>query len=184
MPIPRFDANSVLPPHLGDPCEPTQLSPYPCTPLELCQRFATSPERRQILDGLLRFRELLGQAGFASGFQGLDGSFLEDVEARESRPPADLDVVTFFMSPDPAFASKVAAKFPILTDPKSVKSQYKLDHSFVNMAYNPINTVEQTRYWFGLFSHRRDGIWKGMLRMDLNTTPDDANAGNYLRSLP
>jgi hypothetical protein len=134
VPIPNFDANLVLPPHLGDPRELAQLSPYPCTPLELCQQFATSPERRQILDGLLRFRGLLGQAGFATGFQWFDGSFLENIEAREARPPVDLDVVTFFIPHDPAFGAQVAANFPVLTDRNAVKAQYRLDHFFVNMA--------------------------------------------------
>jgi hypothetical protein len=40
-----------------------------------------------------------------------------------------------------------------------------------------------TRYWIGLFSHRRDGIWKGMLRMELNTAADDIAAGDFLRGL-
>jgi hypothetical protein len=34
-----------------------------------------------------------------------------------------------------------------------------------------------TRYWFGLFSHRRsDGIWKGMLQVRLEDVADDAAA--------
>jgi hypothetical protein len=78
MPIPAF-ANDVLPPHTGDPRRREQLSPFPCTTTELCQRFATTPERLAILDGFPRFRELLAQAGFVSGFQWVDGSFLENI---------------------------------------------------------------------------------------------------------
>ena len=48
-PIPVFDHNLVLPPHLGDPVDRAQLSPYPCTTLDLCQRLGTTPERRAII---------------------------------------------------------------------------------------------------------------------------------------
>lgn len=95
MPIPAFVANDVLPPHSGDPRRREQLSPFPCATMELCQRFATSPDRLGILQGFLRFRELLTQAGILSGFQWIDVSFLENIEAEENRPPNDLDVVTF-----------------------------------------------------------------------------------------
>ena len=56
-PIPVFDHNLVLPPHLGDPVDRSQLSPYPCTTLNLCQRLGTTAERRAILGKFLDFRE-------------------------------------------------------------------------------------------------------------------------------
>jgi len=135
------------------------------------------------LDGFLRFQQLLIDAGFANTFQWIDGSFLEDVEAREGRAPADIDVVTFFVSPDAAFTARVLSAQPILADHGRVKTQFLIDHYFVDLSYNPIFTVESVRYWTGLFSHRRDGIWKGMLRIDLNPT-DYTAARDFLRSLP
>ena len=93
-PIPPFDHNLVLPPNLGNPTNPAHLSPYPCTTLDLCERLATTPHRRGILGQFLDFRERLTTEGLINGFQWLDGSFLEDIEVRESRPPKDLDVVT------------------------------------------------------------------------------------------
>src|SRR5882672_7829456 len=96
MPIPPFDLDSVLPPHLGDPTEPDEISPYPCTTLELCQRFSTSPERIEILKGFLHLRAELRRPGMAEGIQWLDGSFFEDIENSEGRSPNDIDVVTFF----------------------------------------------------------------------------------------
>ena len=93
-PIPTFDHNLVLPPHLGDPTQPAHLSPCPCTILDLCERLGTTPERRVILKRFLDFRERLRTEGLTNGFQWLDGSFLEDIAVRESRPPRDLDVVT------------------------------------------------------------------------------------------
>ncbi len=71
MPIPPFDSLlNVLPPHLGTQGMVSHLSPYDCTILELCNRFASSPARRTILEGLLNLRaELfaLGIQGFQSG---------------------------------------------------------------------------------------------------------------------
>lgn len=184
MVIPNFDSNLVLPPHLGNPTQPHQLSPYPCTALELCQRFGTTSERRQLLEGFLKFRTLLSAVGFATGFQWLDGSFLEDVETREDRAPQDLDVVTFYMPPDQKFNQQVAQSYPDIWNLHEIKAKYHLDHYWVDIAYNPMLTVEQTRYWIGLFSHRRDGIWKGMLRIELNTSTEDDTAKNFLRSPP
>lgn len=57
-PIPDFDHNLVLPPHLGSPTVPDQLSPYPCSTVDLCEKLATGPERREILGKFLDFRDL------------------------------------------------------------------------------------------------------------------------------
>ena len=184
MPIPAFDANNVLPPHAGDPRRREQLSPFPCTTTELCQRFATTPERLIILDGFLRFRALLTQAGFIGGFQWVDGSFLENIEAEANRPPNDLDVVTFYLPPDAGFNARVATSYPLLTDQGQIHKTYRLDHYFLDMACHPVLTVEGTRYWSLLFSHRRDGIWKGMVRVDLNTPAADTNARALLPGMP
>src|ERR1035438_415874 len=78
MPVPDFDHNGVLPPHLGMPTERTQLSPYPAVSLEICAKLGTSPERRTILRGWLGLRTALRSLGFATGFQWVVGSFLED----------------------------------------------------------------------------------------------------------
>src|SRR5688500_6764702 len=75
VPIPPFDSNLVLPPHLGDPTQHSQLTPYPCTTLEVCQRFATSPERILILQGFLTFRRLANFVGVRRGFNGWTGAF-------------------------------------------------------------------------------------------------------------
>ncbi len=74
-------------------------SPYVVTAGELVQRFAINASRCVILDGLLRYRAELRELGFVGGFQWLDGSFVEDVEAREDRAPKDIDVVTFAHPP-------------------------------------------------------------------------------------
>lgn len=179
-PIPDFDHNLVLPPHLGDPVDRGQLSPYPCTTADLCQRLGTTPERRAILGKFLDFRERLRAEGLTNGFQWLDGSFLEDVETRENRAPRDLDVVTVFWGYDVPFMTGVMARFPEFASPAHAKASFSLDHYPFDAGFSPTLTLEQTRYWILLFSHNRQGVWKGMLKMDLNTPAEDAAARQEL----
>jgi hypothetical protein len=47
----------------------------------------------------------------------------------------------------------------------------------VNLTTSPEWLVTQTRYWYGLFSHRRgDALWKGMLQLPLESDDDAATA--------
>lgn len=180
MPIPPFDHNLVTPPHSGDPTLIGDLSPYPSTTLELCQQFGTSPERRNILSGFLDFREQLTSKGLTTGFQWLDGSFLEDVETREGRPPKDLDVVTVYWGYSLAFQQQVTANLPEFADPSLAKVNFFLDHYPFDAGHRPETTVELARYWISLFSHNRLAVWKGMLRVELNTAADDSAAREEL----
>jgi hypothetical protein len=185
MPIPAFDRIlNILPPHLGNPALPGHLSPYPCTSAELCSQFAFSPARKAILDGFLRLRKELHTLGI-QGFQWLDGSFLEDIEAQEHRDPMDIDVVTFVAQPgDPVSLHSLLALRPDLLDRTMAKSSYQVDHFLLPLGSKAEAVVEQTRYWYGLFSHRRDRVWKGMLRIDLKTQADDDPAWQVLGSKP
>jgi len=175
-PIPSFDHNLVLPPHLGNPVDRSQLSPYPCTTLDLCQRFGTSDERRLILGRFLDFRERLATESLDRGFHWLDGSFLEDVETSEGHAPRDLDAVTVFWGYDHAFLTRLADSFPEFASPRLAKANFQLDHYPFDAGYDPQITLEQTRYWILLFSHNRLGVWKGMLRIEINTPAEDAAA--------
>lgn len=180
MPIPPFDLNSVLPPHLGNPTKLEQVSPYRTTTVELVQRFATSPERVKILSGLLGLRKALRDRGMIEGFQLLDGSFLEDVEKAESRAPNDIDVATFFWNLSQDQISALINAVPDIRNHDQVKTHFLVDHYLVNASAAPNIVVEMSQYWYGLFSHRRDNLWKGMLRIELNTPEDDLKAGAYL----
>lgn len=181
--IPAFDHNFVLPPHLGNPTALDQISPYKCTTLDLCKTFAISADRIEILKGFLRFREQLTKLGLVNGFQWLDGSFLEDVETRENRPPNDLDMVTVYWGYNLAFQQQLIVDFPDFVDVRLSKSNYKLDHYPFDAQHSPINTVEYTRYWIQLFSHNRDAVWKGMLHVELNTPNEDQEALIFLNSI-
>lgn len=181
--IPNFDHNNVIPPHLGNPTQTQHLSPYPCTTLELCQTFATSKERIEILQGLLSFRQKMNELGIIQGFQWLDGSFTENIEVSEQRAPRDIDVVTFFGGISLEQQEDVAENFVEFVNSQTAKNTYKVDHYPVDYCYSPDVTVELTRYWIQLFSHNRLGVWKGLLRLELNTPDIDAASFEYLKEI-
>lgn len=167
MPIPSFDGIlNILPPHLGKDGRVEDLSPYRCTMPEVCERFATSQRRVQILRGVLGLRERLRGMAPDDGFQWIDGSFVEDIEVQENRDPGDADVVTFCRVDH-------ATLDPQLLDRKHTKATYHVDHFLVPLNAHPVSLVDQTKYWYGLFSHRRDRTWKGMLQVALSKTDDD-----------
>lgn len=181
--IPDFNHSYVLPPYLGDsPTQAAQSSPYETTPLELVQRLGHTTTRRRLLSGLLRYRKDLRALGFSEGFQWLDGSFVEDVESGQARPPGDIDVVTFATTPGGMLPSTVGAlpqTHAHLFDPAKAKAQYGCDAYLVRLDGSPDRLVRRTAYYFGLFSHRRsDNVWKGMLAMPLRA--DDEAALAYL----
>lgn len=161
----------------------TDLSPYSCNSLELCQKFATTKERVEILQGLIAFRYKMTINGITEGFQWLDGSFIENIEITEKRPPRDLDLVTFFggLSIDEQVAKK--GDFIEFFNPTIAKNNYKLDHYPVDYCFRPDVTVEMTRYWIQLFTHNRLGVWKGILRLELNTTDIDKEASDFLNAI-
>lgn len=103
MPIPDFDHNNVIPPHLGNPTEPDKISPYKADILEFCHKFATSPQRIEILKGFVNFRLEANKNGILCGFQWVDGSFSEDIEKSEQRAPNDIDVVSFISNVSPKY---------------------------------------------------------------------------------
>lgn len=178
--IPDFNHNYVIPPHLGNPTLPEHLSPYKCSTLELCNRFGTSTERVIILRGLLEFRQRMTNLGIVQGFQWLDGSFTENIEKSEKRPPNDLDLVTFYGGLTNDIQEKISDNFIEFANPVKAKETYKLDHYPVDFTFKPDVTVEMTRYWIQLFTHNRRGVWKGILRLELDTTDIDKLALKYL----
>lgn len=181
--IPNFDHNHVLPPHRGNPTVISDLSPFHCTTLELCQKFATSPERIEILNNFLQFRTSLRNEGLLNAVQWLDGSFLEDIEKSENRPPKDLDIVTIYWGYSIAFQQSLLLKIPEFADPALSKTNLKLDHYPFDAGIAPMRTVVISRYRSQLFSHNRNGVWKGMLAINLNTSQDDIDAIDHLKKL-
>lgn len=180
--IPAFTASGALPPFLGgDPAVQAKMSPYRTTLVKLVDRFATSNARKNILKGYLDHRAALINLGI-TGFQWLDGSFLEHIETLENRPPGDIDIVTFVWRPAPYINDHAAWRAVInanmqLFNPAQAKIAFRTDPYFVETQHHPAALIQQTTYWFGLFSHRRvTSLWKGMLTIPLDTTQDDAAA--------
>jgi hypothetical protein len=179
--VPDFTISGVLPPFLGTtPVIPAAMSPYPTSLVQIAGKICGTDQRKAILRGLLAYRQRLAGIGLQLGVQWLSGSFLEDIETLESRDPRDVDVVTFFHRPAGATADADWFAFInanlALFEPAQVKAAFQCDSYFVDMNLPPIFIVSQTRYWYGLFSHNRGGLWKGMLQIPLHLTADDAAA--------
>ena len=180
--IPTFTISGVLPPFLGPtPAAASALmSPYPTSLVKIIERFGKSPARVRILQGLMAYRKALASIGLTDGFQWLGGSFLEDIERLERRDPRDLDITTFCRRPplyrDDQGWENFAKQHIDLFWPRSTRITYRCHCSFVDLDTTPDNIVSHTRYWFGLFSHRRSGVWKGMLQIPLAPSQDDDDA--------
>lgn len=173
--IPTWNAQGVLPPI--NPASPISddRSPYVVSLTEIILRYATSPERNAILDGFLNFRSELHAVGLTSGFQWLDGSFLEHIEIIDSRPPNDIDIVTFYLLQNGATQKDISASNPRLFYPKHTKEDHRVDAYFQQLntaSLEPL--VKKTIYWYSLWSHRRNAMWKGYLQVDLAPSEDAA----------
>ena len=178
--IPEWSTLGLLPP--TDPADPSSVerSPYPVALLDVVLRFATSPERCKVLKGFLDYRAALHGMGLVSGFQWLDGSFTEQVETLERRPPKDIDVVTFVHTPDDFDPSD--EQIGVL-DHDAAKARFLVDSYFVEINQEPPEVlVERSAYWYSMWSHRRNQAWKGYLQIDLNPE-HDADAREHLTLL-
>jgi hypothetical protein len=177
--IPAMTASMVLPPFTGESAvDRASTAPYETSMGELVERFGISAERVVILRGLLSFRRRLLGLGIDQGWQWVDGSFVEEVEQTRGRPPADVDVVTFFKYDGDNDAKRdLVMSNEDLFWPARAKHLYKCDAYFVDLGSSPELLVDDTRYWFGLFSHQRaTNLWKGMLKIALRSDDDVAEA--------
>jgi len=150
-------------------------SPYDVGLSEIVESFATSQERAEILAGFLDYREALHNAGIAQGFQWLDGSFVENIEDTDGRPPNDIDIVTFFELPQGHSQQSFLTSHGDLFNPTLTKQSFKVDaYPFVLNQQMTERMVRQTAYWYSMWSHRRDGVWKGFAQVSLNSAGDGA----------
>jgi len=186
--IPANNHDGVLPPFLpgATPTNAGSMAPYQADMMEVAQRFGGSSERIEILRGLIKYREALGSIGIDSGFQWLDGSFVEDCERVRGRAPKDVDLVTFAPRPDGYHDSakwrRLVHDRHDLFDPRRTKELFKCDAYFIDLNIRPLRLVDVTRFWFGLFSHQRESyLWKGLIQIPLTGTDHEVvqllNAG-------
>ena len=60
-----------------------------------------------------------------------------------------------------------------------MKADYHVDACFVQLSTTaPELLVAQSTYWNSLWSHRRNGQWKGYLRVDLAPADEQAARAN------
>lgn len=150
-------------------------SPYRVSLQQLVTTFAISSERATILRGFLDYRAALHAAGIIVGFQWVDGSFVENIEALEGREPNDMDVVTFCAVPEEEYA--------YLFNNPTVKTDFHVDAYHCSIDLPLISErVQLIAYWYSMFAHRRDGLWKGFVAVDLSPfeDPDARTALNEL----
>lgn len=125
--------------------------------------------------GFLAMRAELRNLGFTIDRQWIDGSFCENIEASEGRQPEDIDVMSFLSHP----TENDAAAFNVLLDanihlfdPSQSKVRFRCDHYAMSA---DAMSIEQLCYWNAVFSHRRNGLWKGYLQIpDEGQAADDA----------
>ena len=145
---------------------------------EIIRRFAINEERAVVLIGFLDYREALYNVGIDNGFQWIDGSFAEHIEASESRSPSDIDVVTFYRPPESSGNEHLK-----LFDSDKTSLTYKVDAHGVTLG-EPMTDVlvDYVAYWQHVWTHRLDGTQKGMVEVPLNPQ-DDPQARQNLDSL-
>lgn len=173
--IPSWTAEGILPPIAeNEPGHSFHRSPYHMNITSLCEHFGRSSERARILEGFLAYRKKLHSLGLTTGFQWINGSFVEDVERIEERPPQDIDVVTFAELSDGMNQRSLINAEPNLFEPDHTQAKYYVDayYLFLNEPLTR-SKVKSISYWYSMWSHRRDGQWKGFLQIDLTPVENE-----------
>ena len=146
---------------------------------ELIERFGYTADRRKIIEGLLDLRKELFSLGFG-GFQWIDGSFVTKVESIKNSSPNDADVVTWAYHPDGQNVRSVIMSKPYLCNPQIAKQKFKIDHYMIPLYNDALTLIQYATYWYGLFSHTRERIWKGIVAVALDSLENDNAARNIL----
>jgi hypothetical protein len=172
--FPFWNSMGILPPikpeMLGNSME---RSPYQITLSDFFNYFTLSQERVKILEGFLVFRAELHKLGITHGFQWLNGSFLENIELLEGRSPRDLDVVTFYQPPAGETQQSLTQKNESIFSPVYLKSTFAIDGYFFMLGHHvPAEEIKKITYWYSMWSHRRNGLWKGFVQIDLDLSHD------------
>ncbi len=177
--IPPWTRQGVIPPMDATNPASAVRAPYQTTVTQVVERFATSERRCEILQGFLDHRSLMHHAGIAQGFQWLNGSFMENVELTDNRPPNDMDVVTYASWSQATEASLTPEQVRGLTDNPWIKRNYLVDFYLISLSDPAESLIEISAYWYSMWSHRRSMQWKGFLSVRLE--PDhDAHARDML----
>ena len=85
--------------------------------------------------------------------------------------------MTYFHLPDGETQRSLFAKVGKLLSNAHVKTTYSVDaYPFVLGEPSAARHVKQISYWYSMWSHRRDGMWKGFIQVDLDPQEDLAAA--------
>ncbi|MBL1148258.1 MAG: hypothetical protein HND56_01485 [Pseudomonadota bacterium] len=177
--IPSFNESGLIPPFLGEDATTIQ-SPYKTTIQDLVTCFAISAERISILIGFLELRKVLNKCGINNGFMWVDGSFCENIELIQNRPPNDIDIIAFLHLPDEYVnnSNELLTNLldnglvvldvdgnPTLAD---LKEKYHCDFYTQELNSPPEMLIDRASYWVQLFSHQRKTHQrKGMLQVPI-----------------
>jgi hypothetical protein len=174
--IPLWNHQGIIPPiNENDPTS-HERAPYQVNVQQVVERFSTTIDRCTILEGFLAHRAEVHKVGIISGFQWLDGSFMENVELLEGRSPNDMDVVTFAEVTAEVQQKLQPSDVQMLTDVDWIKATYKVDFYIFPLSESPETLIELAAYWYSMWSHRRSQQWKGYLSVRLEPDHDqDAN---------
>lgn len=188
VPVPPWNARGVIDPIDESAPVAATRSPYNVSLREFVLDFAISEKRVTILKGYLEYRSRLHAVGLLSGFQWLDGSFLEHIELTDKRPPGDLDVVTFYDAPNISqLVLRQADPFIFPTtdiEHDALKRSLYVDAYAQSLTSNARNLVRASAYWYSMWSHRRDLSWKGFIQVDLAPIEDAQTAMELDAILP
>lgn len=180
--VAEFNNWGLLPPYVGNPALPSAFTPYAWTAEDLTKRMGFNATRKSLLSNLIEYRKELRNSG-VTGIQLIDGSFLEDSERLQGRPPGDIDIINLIHQ-DPK-SMPTPHVMNLLTNRSELKIKYQLDVMapiplFFDNLGRPAVGLESFTYFFSLFSHCRDKhfgfpVWKGMVQLDLtsNSNEDD-----------
>jgi hypothetical protein len=150
-----------------------------------CIGFGTSTERIAIIDGFLGYRSELHAVGLTRGFQWIDGSFLENVEVLRSRPPKDVDVVTFYELPSGETQASILGRNPGVFDHDQLNARFSVDAFTQDLGSPSQDLIGWSAYWYGVWSHQRSTlVWKGFVEVDLDPSQDAGARAILLSTKP
>lgn len=100
------------------------------------------------------------------------------METLEHRPPRDMDVVSF-LDLTRLDQQTLLSQHSALFDQAQTKQMYAMDAYFVQIGgVLDKDSIRRVSYWYSMWSHRRNGLWKGFVQVDLDPAQDtDAQAG-------
>lgn len=126
--IPAWNLHGVIPPiRPGMLGSHSDRSPYQSSLASLIHAMGTSSARLDMLEGLLNFRSKIHDVGGSGGFQWLNGSFSENVEAVEGRAPRDVDVITFISLPPGQDEASFVEGNSLLFDHAYIRDTFRVD---------------------------------------------------------